>query len=219
MTRSSTRWTALVGAALVATAPASVLAGSVLAASVLVTSPVHAQTSPQAPTGHAGNTVSAVRPELLARVERALVRYEGQPSASYWSTLGPEGLAALREIIDGAPRPQGLRRRAVVALRHYDQARPLLESLVERAEEDEIVVRYALTALVSLRGVAAMPSIERALGDRRALVRLGAVRALETLRDAGTLTTERARAVLAPLRASEPDAAVRASVEQLLSAR
>ncbi|MBN8613259.1 MAG: hypothetical protein J0L92_21885 [Deltaproteobacteria bacterium] len=201
---------------------------SVLAAS-LVSAPLAAQDSTAAqdtpaldtPAVGAGSARLTVRPELRARVERALLAIDSAPSAAFWQGLGAEGLAALVSVLDDASRPVGLRRRAALALRHDRSATSItiLESLALRAGEDELVSRNALTALTERRGREALVVIERALGDRRAHVREGAVLAIGTLRERGLIDGARAAASLVRVRAREPELFVRETIDRVLAIR
>jgi hypothetical protein len=192
---------------------------SVLVAS-LVSAPLAAQDT-TAPRDSAGSARLAVRPEMHARVERALLAIDSAPSAAFWQGLGPEGLAALASVLDDASRPVGLRRRAALALRHDRSATSIaiLESLALDAREDELVSRNALTALTERRGREALVVIERALGDRRAHVREGAVLAIGMLHERSLIDGARVSASLVPMRAREPELFVRETIDRVLAIR
>ena len=196
---------------------------SVLVAS-LVSAPLAAQDTPaeqDTPSLGAGGARLTVRPEMRARVERALLAIDSAPSAAFWRGLGPEGLAALASVLDDASRPVGLRRRAALALRHDRSATSItmLESLALSPREDELVSRNALTALTERRGRDALVVIERAIGDRRAHVREGAVLAIGTLRERGLIDGARASASLVPMRTREPELFVRETIDRVLAIR
>jgi hypothetical protein len=158
---------------------------------------------------------------MHARVERALLAIDSAPSAAFWQGLGPEGLAALASVLDDASRPVGLRRRAALALRHDRSATSIaiLESLALDAREDELVSRNALTALTERRGREALVVIERALGDRRAHVREGAVLAIGMLHERSLIDGARVSASLVPMRAREPELFVRETIDRVLAIR
>ncbi|MBX7193244.1 MAG: HEAT repeat domain-containing protein [Sandaracinaceae bacterium] len=165
--------------------------------------------------------VLAVRPEVLTRVEHALMAIDSSASPRAWAALGAEGLAALVVILDDGARPVGLRRRAVIALAHYpgEAAAALLTSLASNAAEDDVVSRHALRVLAQLRGRDALPAVERALSDPRATVREGAVQTLASLRDRHAIEADRARTLLTSLRAHEPERFVQVAIDRSLGAR
>lgn len=186
-----------------------------LAFTLAIASHASAQrTSPASP-------VLTVRPAVQTRVEQALLAIDTSAPPAFWETLGSEGLAALAVILDDGSRPVGLRRRAVVALGHYDvaPAHALLDALARSQTEDEIVSRYALGVLASLRGAAALPALERGLADVRASVREGAAGTLGRLVTEGTLDPSIALRVLAPARAREVETFVRVALDRAIEAR
>jgi hypothetical protein len=170
-------------------------------------SPALAQVDP----GDAAAVVVTVRPETMHRVERALFILEGEAPAAFYAALGAEGRQALLTLVADATRPVGLRRRAVLALRHYPDAgvRTALEARAADVAEDAIVSRYALRALAQAFGVSAFEVIARRLSDPRAFVREGAVIAL------GSLDRARAIAAVAPMLESEPEGFVRETIRSL----
>lgn len=175
----------------------------------------------QRTTPSVGGTTLVARPEVRARVEQALLAIDALPPAAFWHRLGPEGLAVLASILDDATRPVGLRRRAALALRH-DRSRTsvaLLEALAARAGEDEIVSRNALRALAEREGARAVPTIDRALSDPRALVREGAVELVASLRSRGVLTDGSASSMLRAARAREQETFVLAAIDRALESR
>ncbi len=191
--------------------------GSMLALCVfLAASPAVAQRTVPG-SGTASPVV--VRPEVRLRVERALLAIDALPPAAFWQGLGPEGLAALAGILDDASRPVGLRRRAVLALRHDESAASLaiLRSLARAEAEDEIVSRSALRVLTEREGLAAIDTLAASLGDRRAHVREGAVLAIRSLRAGQQLDRARASALLTPAHAREQETFVRVAIEAVLA--
>lgn len=99
----------------------------------------HAQTAPlELPTAP-----SPVRPEVARRIERALFIVEGEAPASFFVSLGVEGREALVGIALDRGRALGLRRRAVLALHHYADARvrAVLGFLAADPTEDAVVSR------------------------------------------------------------------------------
>jgi hypothetical protein len=172
------------------------------------------RTSPAAPT-------LAVRPAVQTRVEQALLAIDTSAPQTFWDSLGAEGLAALALILDDGARPVGLRRRAVVALRHYDVApsHALLDALARSQSADEIVSLRALDVLATLRGARALPSIERALVDPRALVREGAAQTLGRLVTTGTIEPSVAAPLLGAVRTTEVETFVCVALDRALEAR
>lgn len=172
------------------------------------------RTSPQAPA-------ASVPRAVQNRVERALLAIDSRAPASFWSSLGAEGLAALAAILDDGSRPVGLRRRAALALRHYDvpASHAVLASLARSPSEDEIVSRNALSVLTTLRGRSALALLEPALEDRRALVREGAAQALARLVAQGVLEPRVVARLLEPARDRENEPFVRLAFERALEAR
>jgi HEAT repeat protein len=186
-----------------------------LALSLAVAPRVAAQrTSPAAPA-------LRVRPAVQTRVEQALLAIDTSAPPAFWASLGSEGLAALAVILDDGARPAGLRRRAVVALGHYDvaAAHALLDALARSRTEDEIVSLRALDVLATLRGASALTAIERGLADPRALVREGAAQTLGRLVTEGAIDPAIALRVLGPARARETEAFVRLALDRAVEAR
>ena len=172
------------------------------------------RTSPAAPA-------LTVRPAVQTRVEQALLAIDTSAPPAFWASLGSEGLAALAVILDDGTRPVGLRRRAVVALGHYDVApsHALLDALARSQTEDEIVSRRALDVLATLRGASALTAIERGLADPRAVVREGAAQTLGRLVTEGAIEPASALRVLAPARAREAETFVRVALDRAIEAR
>lgn len=156
-----------------------------------------------------------VRPEIEQRVLRALFVIEGEAPDSFFVTLGNEGRDALLAMVRDRSRGPGVRRRAVLALRHYPEAsvRAELEQRAVDVAEDAIVSRYALRALASAFAASTFEILRARLDDPRALVREGAAVEL------GGLDLERARPLLAARAAQESEAFVRDRIERLLAPR
>jgi len=188
-----------------------------LALSLALSLAPHASAQRTSPTAPA----LSVRPAVQTRVEQALLAIDTSAPQTFWEALGTEGLAALAVILDDGSRPVGLRRRAVVALGHYDvaPAHALLDALARSQTEDEIVSRYALGVLATLRGAAALTAIERGLGDPRATVREGAAGTLGRLVTEGTIDPSTALRVLGPARARETETFVRVALDHAVEAR
>jgi len=189
----------------------------VTAGASLAASGAAAQTAPRAepPT-----LQRAVRPAVLSRVEQALRSIDSALPASFWEGLGTEGLAALAIVVDDGSRPLGLRRRAVVAMRHYRtvEARDLLTWLAAAQGTDELVSRYALGSLAAAFGLDALDPLLASLRDERAMVREGAVLALAGLPRSAPSET-RVRSALESARTLESELFVREAIDDALARR
>lgn len=180
---------------------------SIALATLALAPTVHAQPTPdRAP-------VVVVRPEVMQRVERALFVIEGEAPASFFATLGAEGQQALLTIVRDRSRSLGLRRRAVLALHHYDAAsvRAELEARAASSTEDAILSRYALRALALAFGPAAFEVVAARLADGRALVREGAAIAL------AEIDAPRARPILTAHARTEGELFVRETIARLVA--
>lgn len=129
-----------------------------------------------------------------ATLTRRLLAIEGEPSSDWVRGLGPTGRDALLAMT-AHDRPLVLRRRAVMAIRHF--AEPVvLERLVVLARdphEDAILSRQALHALSLAFGAAIWPVLASALDDVRPIVRAGAASELAAVDGAAAVALLRAR--------------------------
>lgn len=129
-----------------------------------------------------------------ATLTRRLLAIEGEPSPEWVRGLGPAGRDALLAMTE-TDRPLVLRRRAVMAIRHF--AEPVvLERLVVLARdphEDAILSRQALHALSLAFGAAIWPVLAAALDDVRPIVRAGAATELAAVDGAAAIALLRAR--------------------------
>jgi hypothetical protein len=176
---------------------------------VLFTAAAGAQTVPLDPP-----PTAPVRPEVLRRIERALFIVEGEAPESFFLSLGTEGREALVGIAIDRARAVGLRRRAVLALHHYADARvrSVLAHLASDTTDDAVLSRYAVRTLRVCFGASAFEAIRGALSDPRPMVREGAALAL--------FEADRAAAVpvLTEHLEHEPEAFVREAIERSLEA-
>ncbi len=189
----------------------------VVAGASLLSSGAWAQTSPRE---ESSSLRREVRPAVFSRVELALRSIDSAVPASFWERLGTEGFAALAIIVDDASRPLGLRRRAVVAMRHYrsPEARGVLLALARARGLDELVSRYALGSLAAAFGIDALDALLAGLRDERAMVREGAVLALAALPRRGP-SDARIRSALESARALESERFVLEAIDDTLAHR
>jgi HEAT repeats len=176
----------------------------------LLTAETRAQTVPLDPP-----PAAPVRPETLRRIERALFVVEGEAPDSFFLSLGIEGREALVGIAIDRARALGLRRRAVLLLHHYPDARvrSVLGLVASDTTDDAVLSRYALRTLRVCFGASAFEAIRAGLSDPRPMVREGAALAL--------VEADRAAAipVLTEHLEHEGEAFVREAIERALEAR
>jgi HEAT repeat protein len=134
---------------------------------------------------------SAISPESREKLEALLEAYEHRPTAEEFLALGDGVRDALIGIAQNADEAALVRGRAVTSLVYYpdDVSRRCIESLLDRPELSDIILRPAIAALAQAFAGSAVTRISPYLDDERSAVREEAARALG---DIGTPTALRA---------------------------
>jgi len=133
--------------------------------------------------------------ESRAKLDKLLMAYEHRPTAEEFLALGDGVRDALIGIAQDEEKAALLRGRAVTALAWYpdDVSRRCVESLLDRPELSDIILRPAIATLAKAFAGAAVSRIMPYLDDERSAVREEAARALGDIATADALRALRRR--------------------------
>jgi HEAT repeat protein len=118
--------------------------------------------------------------ESRAKLEKLLLAYEHRPTAEEFLALGDGVRDELIGIAQNADKAALVRGRAVTALVFYpdDVSRQCIESLLDRPELSDIILRPAIATLAKAFAGSAATHVAPYLDDERSVVREEAARAL-----------------------------------------